>query len=115
ILAYTKEIQKSIDIQNSGAHAITTKDIRWLRCDIKSLNLLGNVLAKQKAINNNCNEAILFREDNITEGSSTNVFVVKNNIIYTHPVTNLILNGITRKYVIQLSHKMDIPLKESSF
>ena len=103
------------DLHAEGIRAITTDDIRWLRCDIKSLNLLGSVLAKQKAVEQGCQEAILHRSDTVTEGSSTNVFIVKNGTLYTHPANHLILHGITRHAAIQLAEKLNTNVKETPF
>ena len=63
---------------------MTTEDIRWLRCDIKSLNLLGNVLAKEYAVKYNATEAIQHRGETVTEGASSNVYAIKDGAIYTH-------------------------------
>lgn len=100
-----------------GVKAIVTKDIRWERCDIKSINLLGSVLAKQEAKSQGCEEAIMYREGNglVTEGSSTNIFIVKEGKLHTHPANNFILNGITRLTVIDLAKKLRIPLCEEAF
>ncbi|MFD1037405.1 D-amino-acid transaminase [Virgibacillus byunsanensis] len=98
-----------------GIKTITTKDERWANCHIKSLNLLPNVLAKQKANNEESYEAILIKDGYVTEGSSTNVFVVKNNTLYTTPLTNNILSGITRKNVLKLAQKLDVEVLEKSF
>ena len=84
-----------------------------LRCDIKSLNLLGNVLAKQEAHEAGCFEALLHRDGIVTEGSSSNMFGVKNGTVYTHPATNLILNGITRQVVLGLCQELGIPVEKS--
>lgn len=115
-IAYTKEYEgdgneKALQLAN----AITMEDIRWLRCDIKSLNLLASVLAKQQAVSKGCEEAILHRDELVTEGSSTNVFIVKNNVIYTHPANHLILNGITRQIVIELAKKIGYSVQEETF
>lgn len=101
--------------KEKGVSVITTADERWLNCYIKSLNLLPNVMAKQKAIVNGCSEAILVRDGVVTEGSSTNVFVVKDHTLYTHPATKQILHGITRAQVIQLAEKLGIPVVEEAF
>ena len=69
---------------------------------LKVLNLLGNVLAKQEAYEAGCFEALLHRDGIVTEGSSSNMFGVKDGTVYTHPATNLILNGITRQVVLGL-------------
>lgn len=88
--------------QEQGVKCISHPDLRWLRCDIKSLNLLGAVLAKQKAKEAGAYEAILYREnDVITEGSSSNFMVVKDGILWTHPANNLVLNGITRRVILE--------------
>ncbi len=85
ITAYTKENERPFENFEKGVKATFVEDIRWLRCDIKSLNLLGAVLAKQEATEKGCYEAILHRGDVVTEGSSTNVFGIKDGVLYTHP------------------------------
>lgn len=98
------------ELLEAGMSAITTPDIRWLRVNIKSLNLLGNVLAKQEAKDAEADEAILVRDGYVTEGSTCNVFGIKDGICYTHPANNLILDGITRQVVIRLLADGNIPL-----
>ncbi|WP_257350472.1 D-amino-acid transaminase [Pseudalkalibacillus decolorationis] len=115
LVAYTKETVRPIDKMENGISAITTEDIRWLRCDIKSLNLLGNVLCKQQAKEANCEEAILIRGNTVTEGSSTNVFIIKEGTLFTHPANNYILNGITRNEIIQIAKSEYLPIKEEAF
>ncbi|TDQ40336.1 D-amino-acid transaminase [Aureibacillus halotolerans] len=112
--AYTMSNASSAHALQEGK-AITLADIRWLRCDIKSLNLLGSVLAKQEASESGADEAILHREGIVTEGSSTNVFVVNDGILYTHPANHLILNGITRQYVIKLAKEAGHQVVEEPF
>jgi len=114
LVAYSKEIPYEGEVK-PGKQAITTEDIRWLRCDIKSLNLLGNILAKQKAVEKDCFEAIQHRGQTITEGSSSNISIVKGNVLITHPATNLILNGITRRVMLQLCQDNGITYREESF
>ncbi|WP_017185444.1 D-amino-acid transaminase [Alkalibacillus haloalkaliphilus] len=116
LFAYPLQLSRPLKSQAQGITTILQKDFRWLRCDIKSLNLLGNVMTKQKAHNANANEAIFFRnEDHVTEGSSTNVFIVKDGKLYTHPADNLILNGITRRYIFHLANQLNIPYEETVF
>jgi D-alanine transaminase len=115
LIAYTKKLERPTTLLKNGIHTILTEDIRWLRCDIKSLNLLGNVLAKQKAVDAKCYEAILHRGQVITEGSSTNFFIVQDGILYTHPANNLILNGITRVKVLELCDTLKVGVEEKSF
>ncbi|WOV88550.1 D-amino-acid transaminase [Sporosarcina oncorhynchi] len=98
-----------------GVATKTVDDIRWLRCDIKSLNLLGNVMAKQEAHEAECAEAIFVRDGIVMEGSSSNMFGVKGGVVYTHPATNLILNGITRRVVMQLCADLGIQVEEKEF
>jgi D-alanine transaminase len=85
----------------TGVGVISVPDERWLRCDIKSLNLLGNVLGKQKAKEAGCYEAIQIRDDKVTEGTSSNFFIVKDGVLWTFPVGNLILKGVTRTLVME--------------
>lgn len=101
--------------QTTGIAAYVTADVRWLRCDIKSINLLGNVMAKRKATDHKCGEAVLYRETAVTEGSTSNLFLVNNGTLYTHPANNLILNGITRREVIAVAHELGIDVVEEPF
>lgn len=112
---FAKPLEVNVELQTSGIDLWMTKDIRWLRCDIKTINLLGNVLAKREAADNNCYEAAQHREGTVTEGSSTNLFMVKDDRLYTHPATNLILNGITRQLVIEIAKQMNLPIREEPF
>lgn len=98
-----------------GVKATFVEDIRWLRCDIKSLNLLGAVLAKQEAHEKGCYEAILHRGEIVTEGSSSNVSIIKNGVFYTHPANNFILNGITRQVILKCAEEIGLPVKEEAF
>lgn len=113
--AFSKSYDRPYEGLENGVKAITVDDIRWLRCDIKSLNLLGNVLAKEKATQNDAVEAIMHRDQTVTEGSSSNVYAIKNGKIYTHPANNLILNGITRRVIKEIAEKLEIPFIEEAF
>lgn len=115
LTAYTKETTRPLAQLESGIKACFVEDVRWLRCDIKSLNLLGNVLAKQEAVTKDCFEAILHRGDMITEGSSSNMYGIKDGILYTHPVSNLILNGITRKVLLDCCEEIGLKVVEEAF
>lgn len=114
LVAYTKLESTMEKEEDHGALAVLTEDIRWLRCDIKTLNLLPNVLAKQKAVEHQAVEAILHRGDFITEGSSSNVFIVKDQVVYTHPANNYILNGITRRKILQICEELKIEVEEKA-
>ncbi len=89
--------------QEHGIECLLFEDLRWLRCDIKSLNLLGSVLAKQAAHDKGLQGAIQFRKDTnlITEGSSSNFFIVKDGLIWTQPTDHLILKGVTRSILFE--------------
>ncbi|RYG73708.1 D-amino-acid transaminase [Lentibacillus lipolyticus] len=114
-VAYTREEPRETDLEDNGGTAVLTEDIRWLRCDIKTLNLLPNVLAKQKAVENNAIEAILHRGDTVTEASASNVFIVKDGKLYTHPADNYILNGITRQKILQLCDELGLKVYEETY
>jgi D-alanine transaminase len=86
---------------DTGVGVLSVPDERWLRCDIKSLNLLGNILGKQKAKEAGCYEAIQIRDNFVTEGTSSNFFIVKDGILWTYPVGSLILKGVTRTIVFE--------------
>jgi D-alanine transaminase len=98
-----------------GKSAITREDIRWLKSNTKATSLLANTLYAQEAKENNAEEAILLRDGIITEASSSNVFIVKDNCIYTHPKGPNILPGITRDIAITCAKKLDINVNEAVF
>jgi len=99
-----------------GVKVILIPDERWLRCDIKSLNLLGNILGKQQAKEAGCYEGVMVRDEHVTEGTSSNFFVVKDDVIWTYPATHLILKGITRTIVLEkLAKELDITVLEKPF
>jgi D-alanine transaminase len=114
-VAYTKKLERPFKARKNGVKAIFVEDIRWLRCNIKSLNLLGNILAKQKAVLAGCYEAVQHRGETVTEGASSNIFIVKNGVVRTHPANNLILNGITRQVIISLCQANGIEVAEEPF
>jgi D-alanine transaminase len=114
LTAFTKEMDRPLEKQKTGIKASLVEDERWLKCDIKSLNLLANVLAKQEATEKGSFEAILHRGDIITEGSASNIFGIKNNVLYTHPANNLILHGITRAVIFKLAEQVGLTVKEEA-
>jgi D-alanine transaminase len=115
LVAYTINGVRPLENLKSGVKTILTEDLRWLRCDIKSLNLLGNLLAKQKASEQGCFEAIQHRGQDVTEGSSSNIFMVKNGVVITHESNHLILKGITKDVILNLCTKNNIPVQERTF
>lgn len=96
----------------NGIGAITREDIRWMRCDIKSVALLPNTMLYDEARQNGAGECILVRHGNITEATHSTVFGVKGGRLYTHPLSNLILPGITRKVILEMCILHGIPFVE---
>ncbi|MDX5476283.1 MAG: D-amino-acid transaminase [Bacillaceae bacterium] len=115
LIAYPLPYKDISTLYENGAAAITGEDLRWLRCDIKSLNLLYNIMMKQKAYDQGAFETILIRDEVVTEGTSSNVFMIKDNVIYTHPANNLILNGITRMELLRLFNNNNWSWQEKAF
>ncbi|MGP4038495.1 D-amino-acid transaminase [Gracilibacillus sp. D59] len=101
-----------VDMWEKGVKVTLQDDIRWLRCDIKSLNLLGNVLARTKAQRQGYYEPLFHRDGIIRECGASNFYMVKDGIIHTHPTNQYILGGITRKKVLMLAGELGIPVKE---
>jgi len=99
----------------NGVSAITREDIRWLKSNTKATSLLANTLYAQEAKNNDAEETILYRDGIVTEASSSNVFIVKSNCIYTHPKGPNILPGITREKVIECAKINNFNVEETSF
>lgn len=98
-------------VRETGLTAISIPDVRWLMCHIKSTSLLGNVLARQQAVDAGVDEAIQFREGFMTEGSSTNIWVVKDGVLLAPPRNNLILEGIRYRLLEDLAAKAGIPFE----
>ena len=101
------------DFAQSGAPVISHPDLRWGRCDLKTLNLLPNVLASQAAKEKGAFEAMLIRDGIITEGSKTNFFGVVHGTLRTHPCDNHILPGITRSVLRDLAREVNVDLEET--
>lgn len=102
------------ELQETGCRAVTVPDERWLRCDIKSVSLLPNVMAKEQAVDARAFEAVLVRDGNITECSSAAFAAVYNNEFVTAPLSNLILPSITREITLELCEKLGIPVAQHS-
>jgi len=108
-----QNLVENISERQKGIKVILDKDIRWLRCDVKSVSLLPVVLSNQKAKEAGAEEAILVRDGLVTEGTHTNFFAIKNEVVYTAPESNLILSGISRKVVIEICHSIKIKVNEN--
>jgi D-alanine transaminase len=94
-----------------GATAVSARDFRWLRCDIKSISLIGNCLLRQLSADAGGAETILFRDGKLTEASASNVFIVSRGVIQSPPKSNLILPGITYDVVVELARANGLPLE----
>ena len=102
-------------IRAKGVSVITAEEIRWNRCDIKSIALLPNVLAKQKAVEGGAFEAVWVTKEGIVhEGAASNIFVVRDGGVSTPPKGEKILSGITREVVLQCAQDLDLPVSEST-
>lgn len=93
----------SAEMLVGGAAAITATDNRWVRCDVKAISLLPNVLLRQLAVDEQALETILIRDGFLTEGAASNIFIVKNNVLLVPPKSNLMLPGITYDVVLELA------------
>lgn len=102
-------------VRMAGVRVITTDDLRWARCDIKSVNLLPNVIARQQAKAAGAFEAILVRGNQVTEGAVSNVMLVRNGLLVTAPEGPSILAGVTRGVVLALARKEGVPVQERFF
>jgi D-alanine transaminase len=113
VYAYASPLGTSGTHRQEGISAVLLPDLRWSRCDIKSVALLPNVLANQAARERGAQEAILLRGNVVTEGSRTNVCAVFNGRLWTCPCNGLILDGITRRAVLELCPPLGIDVVES--
>ena len=98
-------VTPSAEIRAQGVRAISVADTRWLRCDIKALALLANVLLRQQAVSAGCAEAILIRDGWVKEGSASSIFVVHNGTLLAPPKSHLMLPGITYDVVLELAER----------
>ena len=96
-----------------GIRAVTVPDQRWARCDLKTIGLTANVLANQTAIDQGADEAIFVRDGVLLEGSHSSFMAVCRDTVITAPLSNYILGGITRKFILELCRETGIPFKES--
>lgn len=104
--------ERPLEMRHAGLSATVLPDERWLHCDIKSLSLLGNLLALDQAIEAGFDDALLQRDGCFTEASASNLWFVIDGIVYTHPDGRLVLPGITKMKVLQLCQQLEIPYRE---
>ena len=114
IFTFTAKLDDKLIL--NGVKVRLTEDLRWKRCDIKSISLLPNVLEKQNAFEEGMYESWQKRKNLITEGSTSNAFIVnRNGFIQTHPANNFILGGVTRDTLIEIAKKNKIKVIEKAF
>jgi D-alanine transaminase len=102
----------AIEVVSKGISVITVDDFRWNACDIKSTSLLGSVMLKHQASQANVEDAILIKNGMVTEGTASNVFLVKDGVLITPPTGLLLLPGITRDLVIEIAKNNAIVVEE---
>lgn len=112
---YANSRKVNPDWMKNGIKCISHPDMRWNMRDVKTVQLLPNVMAKQRALDAGFDDAILDDNGAVTEGTSSNIFAVKDGVLYTHPRSNKILPGITRKRIIQLAEDAGIEVVRNSF
>ena len=103
---HKEEIEKGVSV-------LLQPDIRWSRCDIKTIALLPNVLSRQDAVEQGVSETIWSRDGVITEGTHTNFCAIKAKTLFTHPQSHRILSGITRQVVLRICQTLNIPVSET--
>lgn len=115
VLAMVSKFEVPHAVREAGAKCITDVDVRWLRCDVKTVQLLPNVMSKQKAAVAGALEAIYVRDGIVTEGTHTSVLGVKDGTLVTHPLGPLILPSVTREIVLEVAREQNVPVKEAPF
>lgn len=105
----------SAELLEAGVATISLDDFRWQNCHIKAISLLPNILLRQQAVDAGAHEAILVRDDVVTEGAASNVFIVKDGRIKTPPKGPFLLPGITRDLVLELAQANGLDCEEASF
>jgi len=112
VYAFVFELPSAKEKLENGIKVVTGEDIRWLRCDIKSVALLPNTMIYNQAVDAGAGECILIRNGEVTEATHSSVVGVKNGVVITRPLSNLILPGITRKVILEICSQYRIPVEE---
>lgn len=115
VYAFAYHMPSFTDNLENGISLITHEDIRWQRCDIKSVSLLPNTMLYNKAVKAGAGECVLIRNGMVTEATHSSVLGVKNGVVITRPLSNLILPGITRKVILEICAANRIPFEEREF
>lgn len=114
VFASATRLARRPDRQHAGVQTITYDDLRWMRCDWKTVNLLGSVLARQAAVEAGAFEAILVRDGVVTEGASSTIFAVVDGVLRTHPLGHRVLPSVTRKVVMACIAEASLPVREQA-
>lgn len=115
VYAFTTHLVSNNEKLEKGIKVITADDIRWHRCDIKSISLLPNTMLYNQAVEQQAGECILIRDGFVSEATHSSVCAIKNGVLITRPLSNLILPGITRKVVLEICNKNNIKVEEKLF
>ena len=116
LIIYSRNKKFNLPGKNfKGVNTITFEDLRWKRRDIKTVNLLPNIIAANKAKQKNAYEAILLQDGKVTEGTSSNIWIIKKNNLITHPANSDILKGVTRTSLLKIIKKTSLKLVEKTF
>ena len=114
VYAFASGFVPDTQSKEKGIKVMLKEDIRWSRCDIKSIALLANTISFQEAHENGSKECIFVRNGLITEGSRSNIFFVIDGTLFTHPESNYILSGVTRKNILRLAQEAGIRIREEA-
>jgi len=114
VYAFSRVFRPDSEMMASGIGVILRKDIRWSRCDIKSVSLLPNILSFNEARERDCYECLFVRDGSVTEGAHSNVFFVIDGVIYTHPESESVLAGITRRNVLRIAREAGLTVTETA-
>ena len=106
---------KTIDLSGASMRLALEPDIRYQMCDVKTLNLIPSILAIQKAKDEGADEAVLHRDGVVTEGSHTNIHILRDGVLYTHPKDRHILSGVTRGVLLEICRALSVPVSETAF
>lgn len=112
VYAVASRFVPSADMRDKGVKAITFPDFRWARGDLKTVSLIGPVLARQAAREAGAYEALMIRDGMLTEGAATNAFAVIDGVIRTYPLSNYVLHGVSRHYALEVAREIGIPVAE---
>jgi len=114
VFIYALPIENDTHNIDEGIKAILDEDVRWSRCNIKSISLLPAVLANQHAVEEGAEEAILIRDEHLMEGSHTNFWGIRNGEVWTAPLSNLILPGVTRTVILEVCNSLGLNVIEQA-